>query len=109
MPLFCLDDKGKNCWIDGLDILYIDLYKRKKLRFHLLNGVYVFQFDGSLETCVRMFSPFGFEELDSKNLVNINKIKYIDDKLRIAYFDNNLHTTISFRNMYKVEHLPKKE
>lgn len=109
IPLYCTDSNGSDLWIEGLDILFIDIERKTRhIMFHTVSGVYRFNFNGALETCLKMLQPYGFDELDSGNVVNMSKILNICHRHRNAYFDNVLHTSVSIRNMYKVKHIPKK-
>jgi hypothetical protein len=110
LPCTTLD--GESVKISLFDICYIDIYRPNRnkyyIRFHTLERQYIFRLVGALDTCEDWFGDFGFTQLDTTNVVNINKIKYVDDNLKLAWFDNTRYVTISNRNMYKVRLIPRK-
>lgn len=106
-------DDSDYVMIDIEDIYYIDLRRQKsdtKIMFHTKKGGYIFRFTGSLEACESLFEPYGFMRLDAVNVVNTNKIKFIGKNSYsfVAYFDDDIFTSIARSALSKVKHIPKK-
>lgn len=105
----CVRTSGKKepVSVELSDVCYITLYK-KRILIYTTTDSYYFRLEGSLAACEIMFGPFGFEILDNSSLVNMDKIRWIDERLRLAVFENDVQTTISSPNMSKVKHIARK-
>ncbi|WP_082420328.1 LytTR family transcriptional regulator DNA-binding domain-containing protein [Paenibacillus sp. A3] len=107
LPLPCIN-KNKDKVSVFIEEVVLFTVQKNDLLVHTVTEKYILRLQGSLDAFEVIFSPFGFSKLDSGNLVHLAKIKYIDEKLRTAHFDNNLQVNISMPNMHKVKHLPRK-
>lgn len=103
LKLHCVDTQGIRATIYSDEVCFIDLLKKKKIQFHTYSGTYTYRFEGTLETCLEVFGDYGFEDLDSGNVVNLGKITHVDNDLRIVYFGPHIQTTVSRRNLHKLK------
>jgi len=65
---------------------------------------------GTLDGLAIILEKLGFTKLDSINVVNLNNIVSIHEDLSFvhAYFKNGSYTSISRKNLHKVNHIPRK-
>ncbi|MBG9786588.1 hypothetical protein ABD74_02650 [Brevibacillus laterosporus] len=99
------------------EVNYVDLYNKTKnskngiLRYHTNKGTFLAL--TKLEDARQFLEKYGFQSLDSVNVVNLNAIKYIvEDPFSIkAYFQNGTYTSISKFKYKLLSHLniPKKD
>lgn len=109
LPLPCVNAVGmyKNeVSVDIEDVCFM-LLNKSKIVVHTIADQYYLRLNGPIDAFAIMFAQFGFEKLDSGNIVNLKRITHVSESLKLAYFDNKLHTTISRGNFSKVRHIPK--
>ncbi|WP_010500608.1 LytTR family transcriptional regulator DNA-binding domain-containing protein [Paenibacillus elgii] len=111
ITLPCAKSNGEEISVNIEDIYYVIQSDNKKeiIQFVTENDHLTFRLRGSIETILSFLEQFGFTELNNGIVVNIGRVKYFNNKLGLAYFDKNIHAQVSRRNLYKVEHLLKKE
>jgi DNA-binding LytR/AlgR family response regulator len=109
LPLPCVRSRGDKELVGVFieDVVFFTTLKND-IQVHTPTETFLLRIQGALDAFEMMFSPYGFSKLDSGNLVNLNKIKFVDKDSNTACFDNNLQTTISRSNMHKVKHISKK-
>ncbi|MCY9512248.1 LytTR family transcriptional regulator DNA-binding domain-containing protein [Paenibacillus larvae] len=92
------------------DVYYVDLFTPKKNyrvpRFHTSKGVFTVLL--TLDSCKKAFRE-NLVQLDSGNLVNISKIRFVKETVfsLTAHFDNGVTANISRNKRKKVAHLIK--
>lgn len=90
--------------VDISDICFITMDEKIPV-FHTLHGVY-YQIV-TLHSLQKILSSFGFEPLDKTNIVNLNKIVWIDESKRTVHFENGMFTSISKPNLVKMRKISK--
>ncbi|MCC8435508.1 LytTR family transcriptional regulator DNA-binding domain-containing protein [Brevibacillus sp. M2.1A] len=93
------------------DIFYVSIYRPKKNKdgifvLHTRYGMY--HWVNTLEGAKRQWRNYGFVALDSVNVVNVNKISFVDPVAYKVYFEDGSSTTVSSNRMELIEHLPQK-
>ncbi|HEY0828334.1 MAG TPA: LytTR family transcriptional regulator DNA-binding domain-containing protein [Bacilli bacterium] len=98
---------------DLSEINFIELWRPTKSAekvpmFHTNSGNYLFIV--TLEGLYKALKDYGFTQLDSVNVVNLNNVSYVEEsKFFIrACFENGSSTSISKANLFKVENKPKR-
>ncbi|NRS20563.1 hypothetical protein HP398_29530 [Brevibacillus sp. HB1.4B] len=93
------------------DIFYVSIYRPNKNKdgifvLHTRFGMY--HWVNTLEGAKRLWRDYGFVALDSVNVVNLNKIIFVDPVTCKVYFEDGSATTVSNNRTHFVDHLPKK-
>lgn len=98
---------------DLSEINFIDLWKPSKSAekapmFHTNSGKFLFIL--TLEGLSKALKEYGFTQLDSVNVVNLNNVSHVEEsKFFIrACFEDGSSTSISKSNLFKVENKPKR-
>ncbi|MFC8686286.1 LytTR family transcriptional regulator DNA-binding domain-containing protein [Brevibacillus porteri] len=94
-----------------VDIFYVSIYRPKKnsdgiFVLHTEYGMY--HWVNTLEGAKKLWRKYGFAALDSVNVVNLNKISFVDPVTYKVYFGDGSSTTVSSKRMHLIEHLPKR-
>ncbi|UED70724.1 hypothetical protein [Brevibacillus sp. HD3.3A] len=93
------------------DVFYVSIFRPKGTGdgifvLHTKHGMY--HWVNTLEGVRRLWKDYGFEALDSVNVVNLRKVCFVDPVMYKVYFEDGSSTTVSRGRMELVDHLPKK-
>lgn len=86
------------------DIYFVEIEKKVPL-FHTRYGTF-YQIV-TLDGIYQCLNAYGFEYLDTVNLVNLNQIQSVDKERFRVLFENGEHATLSRKNLKKIENLFK--